>query len=77
MSAGVIVRQAAIGEVCAGVPKSALCSALERSIGRLQRALLASTAKFPLLKAIKGAILTTKPLESGECRLNGISRMNG
>jgi hypothetical protein len=76
MSTGVIVRQAALGEVCAGAPKSVLCSALERSIGRFEPALLASTAKFPLLKGIKGAILTTKPLESGECRVKGLVRQS-
>jgi hypothetical protein len=33
-----------------------------------ERALLAASAKFPLLNPIKGTILAAKPLESGECQ---------
>jgi hypothetical protein len=69
MSAGeVIIRQAAIGEICVGVPKSALCGALVPSVGGFERGLPA-VSEFSLLKALKGAILAAKPLESGECRL--------
>jgi hypothetical protein len=75
MSGVAIVREAAIGEVCAGVPKSALRSALVPPIGGFEPALLAGLREreLRLLKAIKTAILAAKPLESGECRLKGRS----
>jgi hypothetical protein len=38
-----MVRQAAIGEVCAGVPESARCSASVPSIGGFERTLLATS----------------------------------
>jgi hypothetical protein len=38
-----------------------------------ERALLAASAKFPLLNPIKGTILAAKPLESGECRFHPAS----
>ena len=68
MSGRAVVRQAAMGEVCTGVPKSALCSALVPSIGTLRARLARAECKLPLLKTIKGATLAAKPWESGECR---------
>jgi hypothetical protein len=44
MSGEVIVRQATIGEVSAGLPKSALRDALAPSVGGFERALLAASA---------------------------------
>jgi len=73
MSGGVIVRQAARGEVCRRAPKSALCSALMPSISSFNRAFARGERQLPLLNAINGAILAAKPLESGECRSNCVA----
>jgi hypothetical protein len=53
MSGRAVVRQAAMGEVCAGVPKSALCSALVPSIGDFERALLAPSANCRCSRRLK------------------------
>jgi hypothetical protein len=56
MTGGVIVRQAAIGEVCASAPKSALCSAVAFN-QQLRTRFGHSERELPLFKAIKGAII--------------------
>src|SRR5690242_13551304 len=53
MSGRVVVRQAAMEEVCAGVPKLALYSALVPLIGDLERALLASIANCRCSRRLK------------------------
>ena len=74
MTGGAIVRQVAIGEVCAGVPKPALCSPPVPSLDGLDRAF--ARGELPLLKALKGAIIAAKPLESDVCRLMRTSHSN-
>jgi hypothetical protein len=69
MSAGVIVRQAAIGEICSGVPIQRY-AALGCPDQGLRARFAAASAKFPLLNPIKGTILAAKPLESGKCRFH-------
>lgn len=54
----------AIGEVCAGVPKPALCSPPVPSLDGFERAFARRERELPLLKALKGAIIAAKPLES-------------
>jgi hypothetical protein len=69
MTGGVIVRQVAIVEVCAGVPKPALYSPPVPSLDGFERAFARGERELPLLKALKGAIIAAKPLESDVCRL--------
>src|SRR5690349_763774 len=53
MSGGVIMQQAAIGEVCASMPKSPLCGALAPSIGGFNRALLEGSANCRCSRQLK------------------------
>jgi hypothetical protein len=76
MTGGLIVRQVAIGEVCAGVPKPALCSPPVPSLDGFERAFARGERELPLLKALKGAIIDAKPLESDVCRLMRTSHSN-
>ena len=78
LTGGVIVRQwqVAIGEVCAGVPKPALCSPPVPSLDGFERAFARGERELPLLKAFKGAIIVAKPLESDVCRLMRTSHSN-
>ena len=76
MTGGVIVRQVAIGEVCAGVPKPALCSPPVPSLDGFERAFARGERELPLLKALKGAMIAAKPLESDVCRLMRTSHSN-
>jgi hypothetical protein len=62
-------RATAIGEVCAGVSKPALCSPPVPSLDGFERALARGERELPLLKALKGAIIAAKPLESDVYRL--------
>jgi hypothetical protein len=57
MSGVVIVGQAAIGEVCAGMHKSTLCSAMAPSIGDFERGFTRSERELQLLSAFRGATL--------------------
>jgi hypothetical protein len=57
-----IVRKAAIGEVCAGVPKSALCSALVRPIGGFEPALFAG-ARMAIAQGEQKRDFGPKPLD--------------
>jgi len=57
--------------VCADVPNQRNPTLWVLPIGGFQPAFAHGDRDLPLLKAIKGAILAAKPLESGECRLKG------
>jgi hypothetical protein len=70
-SCGEIMRQVATGEVCADVSNQRNPTLWVLPISGFQPAFAHGDRDLPLLKAIKGAILAAKPLESGECRLKG------
>jgi hypothetical protein len=78
LTGGVIVRQVAGGDrkALCRCTQPALCSPPVPSLDGFERAFARGERELPLLKALKGAIIAAKPLESDVCRLTRTSHSN-